>query len=958
MRRLPRIAVAMLLLVTSVAAARAAAPVIERVDVESFRRGQTLGVRVSDADGAGDLASVTIVNPLGRVTTITPGVGGAVQWLVEGPNTILATQSEPDYEAEGLSYLITAADAGGLEDSLSASFPPPVPEFPPEIMYPDPNEGLIFETIPTFAWSGTQAGAENSLVVRRAHGIGTALWDYNAGDALSAVYDADGMAAQPELIPGYTYEVELTSRLCVDCGLTDPRVYVTTVDHAEGTFIVYSEAPVVEGVGLYRVIRSEGGAWVLHVEDVGAGVTDGNGAADIVSVTITYPDGTEYTLTPTSDYWAEDGPYSVTAFRANRIYMPEEHPPVGTYTLTARDAAGHEGVKATPWLDLWPELQLLTPVPDSVIEESQPTLDWETGTGNPNTTVAVYEEGRGWPVWSEELRGETETVYNWNGYAEVPELRPGRTYVCELRAGTADVDTGDPEVNMFILQITGTRFTMLDPRPALPALPGRLAYTTVLLTGVYGSHSSWSSVLLYDPDPEVRPWLGPLRAWNPDLSPDAQRLVYSRDGEIFIDPLDGGPPVAIPAQIGKDTRWAPDGEQIVYATLEENSDIWITDLMGAAPYPLIVEPLVQDRYPAWSPDGEWILYRRVPDDVGQGLWIVRPDGTDARPVLATGVEGYPDHQVTDIGEASWSPSSDQIACNFALVPPVGEAIWGIGVIPREGGMVSPIFLAPPGVVCCAGPHFPSWSPDGTMIAFGSAHHLPIDEDWVWGKYEPGSEVWVIDAHGSGEPVRLTYDYSFQRTITWRQGHIFSDVTRGYWAASEIAACVGAGIVSGYPDGLYRPTNPLTRDQMAVYIARALAGGDENVPDGGRSRSFFDVPRGHWAFDHIEYCVDNGVVAGYRFAFYHPEDEATRDQMAAYIARAMVAPTGEAALADYVPADPRNFPDVPSDSWAYKHVEYCVENGVVAGYLDGLYHPEIVVTRDQMAVYVARAFGLL
>jgi hypothetical protein len=47
--------------------------------------------------------------------------------------------------------------------------------------------------------------------------------------------------------------------------------------------------------------------------------------------------------------------------------------------------------------------------------------------------------------------------------------------------------------------------------------------------------------------------------------------------------------------------------------------------------------------------------------------------------------------------------------------------------------------------------------------------------------------------------------------------------------------------------------------------------------------------------------------------------------------------------------------VTSEFWAYKHVEYCVENGVVQGYEDGCYHPEYVVTRDQMAVYVARAF---
>ena len=39
------------------------------------------------------------------------------------------------------------------------------------------------------------------------------------------------------------------------------------------------------------------------------------------------------------------------------------------------------------------------------------------------------------------------------------------------------------------------------------------------------------------------------------------------------------------------------------------------------------------------------------------------------------------------------------------------------------------------------------------------------------------------------------------------------------------------------------------------------------------------------------------------------------------------------------------------------MEYCVEHGVVNGYEDGYYHPEIVVTRDQMAVCVTRAFRL-
>jgi hypothetical protein len=81
-------------------------------------------------------------------------------------------------------------------------------------------------------------------------------------------------------------------------------------------------------------------------------------------------------------------------------------------------------------------------------------------------------------------------------------------------------------------------------------------------------------------------------------------------------------------------------------------------------------------------------------------------------------------------------------------------------------------------------------------------------------------------------------------------------------------------------------------------------------------------------------------------------------MAVFIARSIVTPTGEAGLVDYEPPEDPTFPDVPSDHWSYVHVEYLAEDGTVAGYPDGLYRPAVTVTRDQMAVYVARAFGLM
>ena len=47
----------------------------------------------------------------------------------------------------------------------------------------------------------------------------------------------------------------------------------------------------------------------------------------------------------------------------------------------------------------------------------------------------------------------------------------------------------------------------------------------------------------------------------------------------------------------------------------------------------------------------------------------------------------------------------------------------------------------------------------------------------------------------------------------------------------------------------------------------------------------------------------------------------------------------------------------SGFWAYKYVEHIRGEGVTGGYPDGTYRPTLAVTRDQMAVYVQRAFAL-
>ncbi len=188
--------------------------------------------------------------------------------------------------------------------------------------------------------------------------------------------------------------------------------------------------------------------------------------------------------------------------------------------------------------------------------------------------------------------------------------------------------------------------------------------------------------------------------------------------------------------------------------------------------------------------------------------------------------------------------------------------------------------------------------------------------------------------------------------------VFYDVASDHWAYGAITACVDAAIVRGYPDSLYRPRRAVSRADMAVYLSRALVGGDEYLPELPGPTEFPDIPADHWAAKHIQYAADAHIVTGYPDGMYHADWTITRGQMAVFVARSVVTPTGDDGLADYLAPTTPTFADVPIYFYAYKHIEYLAESGVAGGYPDGRYRPLATCTRDEMAVYIARAFDLI
>lgn len=120
---------------------------------------------------------------------------------------------------------------------------------------------------------------------------------------------------------------------------------------------------------------------------------------------------------------------------------------------------------------------------------------------------------------------------------------------------------------------------------------------------------------------------------------------------------------------------------------------------------------------------------------------------------------------------------------------------------------------------------------------------------------------------------------------------FTDVPDTMVGAQYIEALARADIVSGFSPTVYAPAGVVTREQMAIFVSRGMAGGDSNVPSGPAVATFTDVATGAVSYKYVEYCVAAGVVRGYTPTIYGPVVNVTREQMAIFVWRGFMVSTG-------------------------------------------------------------------
>ena len=171
--------------------------------------------------------------------------------------------------------------------------------------------------------------------------------------------------------------------------------------------------------------------------------------------------------------------------------------------------------------------------------------------------------------------------------------------------------------------------------------------------------------------------------------------------------------------------------------------------------------------------------------------------------------------------------------------------------------------------------------------------------------------------------------------------VFKDVMPSYWSFNYIYSIYFAGITLGCGDCNYCPGSEVTRGQMAAFIIRAKYGEEFSYTT---TPYFSDVPSTNTFFKYIQKMKDEGITAV--SGVYGVESGVTRGQMAAFIIRARYGENFSYTTTPY-------FNDVPNTHPFFKYVQKLKDTGITR--VSGTYGVDEVVTREQMAAFIARAF---
>lgn len=174
----------------------------------------------------------------------------------------------------------------------------------------------------------------------------------------------------------------------------------------------------------------------------------------------------------------------------------------------------------------------------------------------------------------------------------------------------------------------------------------------------------------------------------------------------------------------------------------------------------------------------------------------------------------------------------------------------------------------------------------------------------------------------------------------------SDIVPGSALEKEMKEMINLGILSGYPDGTYRPTEKVTREQFAAFINRAL-----ELPAG--THTFADVPQDSSLSDEIGAIYKSGLMYGISDKMFQPKAEITREQVAQTLKNVLQFHDMELKEERIEFTDLNSFVSSGGIRAVYNIIHYDITHGISDGNGGLKFSPNAHTTREQAAAFISR-----
>lgn len=323
-------------------------------------------------------------------------------------------------------------------------------------------------------------------------------------------------------------------------------------------------------------------------------------------------------------------------------------------------------------------------------------------------------------------------------------------------------------------------------------------------------------------------------------------------------------------------------------------------------------------YAVWEEQSVTIGYE--PNDAELGTVTVESEPVDAVTGTAHGSTAQPKSGAKFDGW--YSADGTLLSTELTFVPTRADgAVWqGTTYYARFSAKRSPSTPSTPA------------KPDETKPTLAPIPEMLNGEDHY--AYLLGYEDGTVRPNGSISRAevatvlfRLLKDDVRMQNLT--KDNAYSDVSDTAWYAAAVSTLSKMGVISGYPDGTFRPNAPITRAEFAAMIARF----DETAKSA--DTPFTDIS-GHWAENAIGKAYGNGWVEGSSKTVFCPESNLTRAETATLLNRVLHRlPEKESDLL----ANQIVWPDNPETFWGYLAIQEATNSHEYERKADGVHETQ-------------------